>query len=172
MKKKGQVFSMDFISSIVPFLFILTLILLIWFNINYKIDQRENNLEIQNKITSLSEILIKTEGNPSNWEDPTIQENEIKSLGLASNDNVVDSGKFFRLVELDYIPVRKKLGIPRFQLFLGLYDKDNQIIELDGIEMVYGVYPPESEEKYSVTRFVALEHNEERELASLKVILW
>lgn len=174
MNKKGQVFSIDFLTSIAPFFFILSLTIMIWYNTNYKIEQRERNLEIQNKILSLSDAIVKTKGNPENWEEKILpnETDKIISLGLSSRDNVIDAGKFLRLIEFDYIKTKKIFGIPRFQLFLGLYDKNGQIIKSNGKDMAFGIFPPEKKDRYSITRMVVFEDNDVRVLANLRVIIW
>jgi hypothetical protein len=145
-----------------------------WYLINYKINQREVNVEIENKLISVSDILVKTEGNPKNWHDLDLpaETNRILSLGLCSKENLIESGKFSKLIKLDYIETKRILGIPRFQLFIGIYDSDGNLINLNGEDMQFGILPSDDITTYSITRLVVLENDGSRSFANLKVIIW
>src|SRR3989344_7361296 len=106
---KGQLFSSDFIISVVIFSAAIMLLLPLWNDINYQIADAEAKKDLQIAVSSISDLLVKSPGSPSNW-TPT----DVKSLGLSNTRRVINLTKFESLRQLNYSAVKALLGIYQY----------------------------------------------------------
>jgi hypothetical protein len=120
--KKGQVWSLDMITSIVIFLLVLIPLFFIWTYINMQNQQQIFFDEAENLALSVSDALIRTKGLPEYWD-----ESDVNVIGLASEENVLNATKVSYLISMagsDYNRTRT--------LLTGGYDFFFNLTDLNG----------------------------------------
>jgi hypothetical protein len=96
MNNQGQIIITDILLYLIVLTLILGAIVYTTATINDNQVTRINNKELNNLVDTTMNTLIKTSGNPSNWED--LSNNNIKNIGLKSqNGNFLSYDKIKRL---------------------------------------------------------------------------
>jgi len=116
---KGQIWSLDFAASLTVFLMVLLPLFFVWNYVNFQ-NQHEATLnEMERRALSISDALIRTGGSPSDWDSAN-----VKSIGLASSDNVLDPAKVSEMFSMNYNKTKAMLG--------GEYDFYFSLTDLNG----------------------------------------
>ncbi len=130
MDNKGQFFSPDLVIAIGVFVFSLALF---WIASNAIFDQIElfnSRIEADEISHSLLNSLVLFSGQPISWENYSL--NDINSFGLVHENNILDSNKVVRLINLlnssDYASVKQKLGVGKYALKVNVLDSKGVII--------------------------------------------
>jgi hypothetical protein len=116
---KGQVWSLDFITSIVAFLIVLIPLFFIWSYVNIQNQQQIIFDDVETSTLSISDSLIRTKGSPEGWNTTN-----VKIIGLASEENVLNSTKvsyFFTMGNTEYNRTRTVLT-GSYDFFFNLTD--------------------------------------------------
>lgn len=71
-KRRGQYFTHDFLLSIILFLAIMSLGLNTWDNLGKKINEVDYLEYMEQKSFYITDVLIKTQGYPQNWNETTV----------------------------------------------------------------------------------------------------
>ena len=127
---------MDFITSVVVFAVVFAVIMFAW---NYTVQKNaEKNTfkELQNKGLVVSDVLIRVPGNPQNWND-----DNVKSIGLAVRENVLNKSKVKEFVLMDYGKARAMLGLGNSDFYFRMEYLNGSLIEYEGVTLEKGVYP-------------------------------
>jgi len=125
--RTGQVWSLDFIISIVIFLSALMPLLFLWSYVNAQQQQQILFDETENIALAVSDALLRTEGMPSSWNTT-----DVSVIGLASEENILNATKVSYLLAMgssDYNRTRTILS--------GGYDFFLNITDLNGTS--YGI---------------------------------
>ena len=125
--KTGQVWSLDFIVSVVIFLTALMPLLFVWEYVNAQNQQQMLFDETEGIALSASDALLRTKGLPENWNTA-----DVSVIGLASEENVLNATKVSYLLAMgssDYNRTRV--------ILTGGYDFFLNITDLNGTS--YGV---------------------------------
>ena len=125
--KKGQVWSLDMITSIVIFLLVLIPLFFIWTYMNMQSQQQIFFDDVENLALSVSDALIRTKGLPEYWDEA-----DVNVIGLASEENVLNATKvsyFLSMASSDYNRTRT--------LLTGGYDFFFNLTDLNGTS--YGI---------------------------------
>jgi hypothetical protein len=85
---KGQVWSLDFITSVVIFLVVLIPLFSIWSYVNIQNQQQILFDEVETFTLSISDALIRTKGFPEGWNNSS-----VTIIGLALEENVLNTTK-------------------------------------------------------------------------------
>jgi len=85
---KGQIWSLDFITSIVIFLAVLIPLFFVWSYVNMQNQSQILFNEVESLTLSVSDSLIRTKGSPEGWDNASVE-----SIGLASEENILNSTK-------------------------------------------------------------------------------
>ena len=85
---KGQVWSLDFVTSLVVFLVVLIPLFFIWSYVNMQNQQQILFYEVETLTLSISDMLIRTEGLPEGWDT-----SDVNQIGLSSEENVLNTTK-------------------------------------------------------------------------------
>jgi hypothetical protein len=120
--KRGQVWSLDLITSIVIFLLVLIPLFFLWIYINSQSQQQILFDEVENLALSVSDALIRTKGLPEYWDTST-----VNVIGLASEENILNATKvsyFLSMAGSDYNRTRT--------LLTGGYDFFFNLTDLNG----------------------------------------
>ncbi|MFH1447834.1 MAG: hypothetical protein ABIG39_03135 [Candidatus Micrarchaeota archaeon] len=110
--KRAQLLTMDFILSIAIFVSVLITVISIWHNVDIQIKDLENRRDMQLISIAVSDSLIRSPGNPEDWNETNVQ-----SIGLALEERVLSLDKIYRLMELGYDAAksRMRLGMLSYQ---------------------------------------------------------
>lgn len=85
---KGQVWSLDFITSVLVFLVVLIPLFFVWNYVNIQNQQQILFDEVETLALSVSDSLIRTKGLPEDWNT-----SDVSSIGLSSEENVLNVTK-------------------------------------------------------------------------------
>ncbi len=88
LNKKGQVWSLDFITSVLVFLVVLIPLFFVWNYVNIQNQQQILFDEVEILTLSISDSLIRTKGLPEDWNT-----SDVSSIGLSSEENVLNVTK-------------------------------------------------------------------------------
>ena len=101
---------MDLIASLFFFMVIIISMLWLWETAHrHMTDYRDLNAR-QTRLMDVSSMLVKTQGNPPDWENGDVTPANVKALGLAAEGNVLDERKLDALEAADYQSLREIMG--------------------------------------------------------------
>lgn len=103
-KRRAQASIVDFIVAFVVFVSIFIIDYYSWSSITVKLQNNEGNHYFETSITQAVDTLIKTPGEPKNWELSS-----PKITGLAVSDNVLSSEKLKALNDSDYAMIKDSI---------------------------------------------------------------
>lgn len=123
MHERGQISNFDLVIAIGIFLFILFVMVGTWTEISKKIHHYEDRRSVYYKGMDVTDILVKTTGNPAQWERlDTINTSTVPAIGFSSKPNVLDRDKLDEFEKLDYQGMRDLLGLSREDFNLIIYN--------------------------------------------------
>lgn len=128
--KRGQLFSVDLVVTVIAFIVILAFLLSFW-NLNVlRFSERKHSDELQLLSFQIIDVLIKSPGVPDNWENNL---DGLSVIGLSSNSNILDSEKVNTFLSLDYNLVKEKFNIERFDYQVKLLSINGNVLNTSGI---------------------------------------
>ena len=84
----------------------------------------------------VSDVLVRTGGNPSDWNETAM------AIGLASGENILSEDKVRNFIfYMDYNDSRRIMGIRNYEYYFTMKDIENQTIQLDNQDVEKGYYP-------------------------------
>ena len=161
---KGQVWSTDFVSSVVVFFISVVAVLFIWNYSVYSNSQQTVLNDINSLAIKISDSLVRTGGLPFGWNDSSVQ-----LIGLASQENVLNTTKVDYLTSMGYDTLKNKLKTGGSELYLEIrYINGSVATNSSGQELAVGTYPSAASMIVPVERYVLL-----NELpAKMRLMLW
>jgi hypothetical protein len=124
MRNRGQISGTDLAIAMIIMAFLIFAILEAWIYALSKTSSHPLEQGLQARISDASELLVKTEGAPGNWEALAAKNPEsIESLGLAGRPNVLCGRKLKALGEMEYDDVKKILGVTQKNLHIVVVDE-------------------------------------------------
>jgi hypothetical protein len=90
-------------------------------------DQVNFNI-LQNDVMVISDSLLRVPGMPEDW-----NRTNVRVLGLASEENVLNQTKVHNFVSMDYNKIRALLGIPNYDFYFQLTYSNDTIYEIEGV---------------------------------------
>jgi hypothetical protein len=120
--KKGQIWSLDFITSVIVFLIVLIPLLFVWSYINVQNEQEIRMNDIESLALSVSDALIRTKGFPEGWDA-----SNVETMGLASEENVLNDTKVSYFVTMGNNEYNRTRAI-----LTGSYDFFFNLTDLNG----------------------------------------
>jgi hypothetical protein len=130
---KGQIFTSDFIISVFIFLTVFITANLLWVDLASQIKTDAEKTEMQTLSLTVSDILVKTPGVPTNWTTAN-----VISLGLASDENILNKTKILDFLAINYNRTRELLAMPGYNLYIVMKYRNGTIVELDGQLVAHG----------------------------------
>ena len=118
---KAQVISGDFTISIAVFIAILIMVLPLWGYVESQVKGNEERRDMESSLLIVSDVLTKTHGLPFDW-----NESNVRSIGLAGKEGVLNITKVLNLVGMDYDNAREILGINNYGLYISFRNIDGQ----------------------------------------------
>ncbi|MCJ7478573.1 MAG: hypothetical protein MUP63_00145 [Candidatus Nanohaloarchaeota archaeon QJJ-7] len=171
--RKGQMFTVDMIASVLIFILIVNLSMMTW-----NIAQRNSVMfneerSLRDRAAQISDILIRTPGHPEDW-----NADNVEIIGLTAPDHVLSREKLEEFDSLSYSEQSKLLRIRQndFQLEIS---KEGQLVNVssDGGNLTLSFGQPPSESSGTVVvdeRRVLVNESEKRGYspAILRTVLW
>jgi hypothetical protein len=157
---KAELFSSDFIISIMIFLSILIIVGAYYNNFQTDIYQYSIRNDLQTKLMSIADVLGASSGEPQFWDS-----SNVRVVGL------YDSGqfnltKFSELKEIDYDSAKTLIGTGAYELYLVLKNETGNVIDSFGLPI------SGAENVASIKRLGLVEIDGRNKKAIMEVILW
>ena len=131
--KRGQVNSIDFIAAMIFLTFIIV------FFISFTAVQQNNNFAKLRQDTllvagtTITDIMIESEGAPSDWETGNIS--DIQAIGLASSPNELSTLKVNRFLLLDYNTSKTLISLPsNIDYYFSIVNTSGSVLNQSGID--------------------------------------
>ena len=144
LHKKAQMSMVDLFMAISIFIILISAIALLWYNYKVKLAGDFAYEDLQVKAFQVSDLLVKSPGNPSKWEDNI---SSLGVIGLAESDRVLSKEKVEAFENISH-----SLGVKT--LNLGEY---NYYFELDSAN---GGLHPNGDIIFIIKRYVIYEEQE------------
>lgn len=163
---KAELFSSDFIISIL--IFLSALVIITFYYQNLQSDVYESNIrnEMYSKAVNIASLLATTSGYPKYWNNTT-----VKVIGLYDVGKF-NLTKFEELKKINYNSVKVMLGTGPYNIYIVLKNETGDTIEKSGVPYSYGVTIANAEQIVSVKRLgmISLEGTSIKTI--MEVILW
>jgi len=119
---RAQIWSLDFALSLLIFMSALFAMVLAWNFISASTLQNQEMKELQLKVLTLSDSLIRTSGIPPDWNTTNVQ-----IIGLAQDENVLNATKVDYFVGMDYDTARVLMDIGQYNFYFEVVDLNNTV---------------------------------------------
>ena len=146
--REGQIFSIDLVLSVIIFLILIIFLISVWNLYTTRLNERIATEEIQLLAFEMTDILVETEGVPSNWEE---NPENVTILGLRNDFKSLDEEKLAAFLLLDYDTIKNKFNIERMEFEFKILEENGSIINTTGIS-----FKNVTEQKTAVRRFVTI----------------
>jgi hypothetical protein len=126
MKRKAQIWTLDFAMSVLIFASALLSVMFAWNYVSSSAQANEEMKSMQLKVLTISDSLIRTPGSPPDWDS-----SGVEAFGLASSENVLDPAKvteFIAMSEANYSMVRALLGITAYEFYFEVRDINGTVL--------------------------------------------
>ena len=127
---KGQVWTLDMALSLMIFFAALISVTMAWNFISSDIAEGQEMTEMQLKAMTVSDALIRTPGIPEDWNNDT-----VTVIGLAYDDNELDSSKVSEFVSMSYQKSRSLLGIVPYNFYFEVEDINGTVYTNSSLPM-------------------------------------
>jgi len=167
---KGQLFSYDILFASVFLVFTLSLFVLTANNISSQIGDAEARMKMGGAAQDAADALVRTPGDPSNWQLQPVDENATRSLGLAMRPGELDPAKVSTFFAIANGSAQYDSTIYLLALTSGSY-RYNASIELFNGTVLYSLprYPPSAPVRtVAVERFAMLNGT----VVRFKMVIW
>jgi len=163
---KAELFSSDFLISILIFFSVLSII--VFYYQNLQSDVYENNVrnDMYLKAINVASLLATSSGYPQYWDA-----SNVEIIGFYDNGKF-NLTKFEEFKKIDYQEARKKLGTGVYNFFISLKNTTNQIIEKPGVVYSHGLSASNAEQTVLVKRLGLVNLDDKTVKVTLEVILW
>ncbi|MFH0861520.1 MAG: hypothetical protein V1875_00685 [Candidatus Altiarchaeota archaeon] len=108
---RGAVFTMDLIAALFIFLVIIVSMMWLWGTAYARMDAYRDSSSRQSRLLDISSALVKTPGNPADWQNGQVTPDRVYALGLASAENVLSEEKLTALESANYQSLREIMGL-------------------------------------------------------------
>ncbi len=162
---KAQVWSIDFVGSVVIFFLSIMLILFVWEYSAYSNAQQNALNEMNSLAMKITDTLVRTPGLPPEWNISS-----VRLVGLmAADENKLNATKVDFLTSMDYAALKNKLNTLGRDFYLEMrYINSTLAANSSGSSIQVGAYPSGASAVVPVERYVL--YNEKP--AKLRFMLW
>ena len=168
MKRKGQALASDFTVSIALFLFLVVGSAIIWNNTVDKYAMFKENQLMQEKVFSISDALIRTQGYPPEWNSTNVM-----LIGLSEGgSHMLNKSKLEAFKDVDYALAKNIWGISGYEYYAKFTDSEGDLISLDGIALEYGLAPSGKKDLVPLKRLVLINESGNITGAALTFVIW
>lgn len=103
---KGQIWSADFIVSVVIFFSALAIVTFAWNHAASQSLEQRTLADMQTATIRVADSLIRTPGYPENW-----NASDVEQIGLATTPYIINQTKLEQFLALDYSDAKRLLGL-------------------------------------------------------------
>jgi len=159
---RAQVWSSDFVVSAIMFFTVLFLIIFVWNYTNAQGQERLTFNNIETLALKISDSIIRIPGLPEDWNS-----SNVRVIGLASSDNVLNETKVSNFVGMSYTKARGLMSV-QYQFYFDLKNITGDIIEESSGNLTAGIYPVSADIVVPVKRYVLYKGK----VATMTLIIW
>jgi hypothetical protein len=162
---KAELFSSDFIISILLFISIIAIAGLYYQNLQTDVYDSYIRNDMQTKAMNVASLLATTSGDPKYWDS-----SNVKVIGI------YDSGrfnltKFAELKEIDYTTSKRLLGI-NYELNITLKNETGNVLESNGVVYSFGIPLIDVKQSVLVKRLGLVEIEGNVSKVIMEVLIW
>ena len=163
---KAELFSSDFVISILVFLCALVIISFYYQNLQSDVYESSIRNEMFSKATNIASLLATTSGYPKYWNNTS-----VKVIGLY-DEGKFNLTKFEELKKINFNTAKTMLGTGPYKIYIALRNETDDVIENQGISYSYGIAPVNAEQVVLVKRLGIVKIEETSIKTTMEVILW
>lgn len=163
---RAELFSTDFIISIILFLSVIIILGFYYGNLQNDIYQQYTRNDMQKKAINVADLLAASSGSPHFWDAGSV---EVIGLHDAGKFNLT---KFLELKKINYDTVRQMMGTGIYKLNISLKNETGSIVEFGGDVYSFGTPLVDVEEAVSIKRLGIADVESSNKKVILEVILW
>ena len=163
---RAELFSTDFIVSILLFLSILVIVGFYYGNLQNDIYQQYQRDDMYKKAVNVADLLVASSGSPKYWNSTNVE-----VIGLY-DEGRINLTKFVELKNIDHQTVREKMGTGMYNLNISLKNETGNFIEEGGVVYTFGVPLENVENAISIKRLAIADLESENKKVIVEVILW
>ncbi|OGG73789.1 hypothetical protein A3A40_00810 [Candidatus Kaiserbacteria bacterium RIFCSPLOWO2_01_FULL_54_20] len=134
--KKSQIFSLDFVFSMVVLVLILSILGSTWLNLQNSLAQQENRRRAVENSAAATDFLVSSQGFPEDWQNSAnLSLSSVSNIGLKGTKGV-SLAKLLALanVSTDYYALKDKMGLAKYHFRLVVSENfSNSSVMLSGI---------------------------------------
>jgi hypothetical protein len=109
-RRKGIFLTLDLMAALFFFMVIIITLLWLWGQSQRHMVEYQDSSAKHKRLADISTLLVKSQGNPRDWEHHSVNPDDVNTLGLALTDNVLDPKKLDALSAADYDDLRVIMG--------------------------------------------------------------
>ena len=163
---KAELFSTDFIISILLFLSIVIILGFYYGNLQNDIYQQYLRNDMQKKAINVADLLATSSGNPDGWDSTN-----VKVLGLYDNGKF-NLTKFLELKKISHDTVRRMMGTGVYNLNISMKNETGSVIEIGGDVYTFGLPLADVRNVISIKRLGIADVESENKKVILEVVIW
>lgn len=149
--KRGQTGVFDLIVAIIIAVIALFALAISWDRFVLKLNEKNEYNDLQIKLFQISDILISSEGTPTEWDIAPDPVTATTSLGIAYYDRCISQEKLSKLQNpFTIIDIKEKLHVETYNLYFSLNS-------LDDLETPILEIPPEGDPESSAQKVISLQ---------------
>ena len=156
--RRGQVFSADLIVGVVLSMLALGLLCAAWGLGKVRLDETEHMRELEDEANRISDIVVKTPGDPPDWEDAPL---DVALIGLAGADRRLSEEKVVALKGIGGDRLREMFMLGGAGCAINLRTSEGSVVAGTG-------NPPYSDSVVTSARIVSYRN----QTMSLEVSVW
>jgi len=168
--RRGQLFSYDFLLASIGLMVLLAIYFTSSVAVTDRMGEAELRAEMEEATQTAANSLLRTPGDPSNWENAPINDTGIRSLGLANSRNLLDAEKTSAFFNITCGSAEYNATVPILGLSRRAYAYNASLEYLNGT-LIYSINrtPPSSiVQSIPAERLAILNGTEVR----LKMVVW
>ena len=156
--RKGQTGVFDLIVAVIIAIIALFALAISWDRFVIKLNDKNEYNDLQMKLFQISDLLISSEGTPTEWDIALDPVTDTSSLGIAYYDRCISQNKLQRLQNpFTLVNIKEKLHIETYNLFINFSRLDNF-----GTPITIGTPPGATDQKIiSLQRYAMMDCNNE-----------
>lgn len=163
---KAELFSIDFVVSILLFLSVLIILELYYGNLQSDIYEQYVLSDLQRKAISVSDLLATGSGNPKYWDSTNVM-----VVGFF-DEGKFNLTKFEELKKISHQTVKQLMGTGVYNLNINLKNETGDLIEIGGTTYSFGLPITNVRNAASIKRFGIADLESENKKVIMEVILW
>lgn len=134
--RRGQIVSYDLLVAVVVFLLIFTFSIVLWVDNLNKVVSEQALGEMQFAATELTDALISSQGNPSNWHILP----SYDKIGLVEEKRVISIDRLNAFRSENYLTLKEKMNIEDYNFYITIDTDTNTVFEYPEGAIISGMH--------------------------------